>query len=657
MKLRRPHPSTVPYFVCVLIALTICLSQPQHTLAQWTTPDGNGNINSTNTNNVGIGTTTPNYKLDVSNLVDKGQIRFGLGAMDSGGFLFSNAPSHAVFSGGASWNGSWFAKAISASMIMSNNGTLVFFANNGLTANSAYTPTERMRIDSSGFIGIGTQFPAFDGNTTKYFTLDGGTGVFGSYGVGGNISSTTGTLGQLAFFNSNIAVAEKRNAVIVGSNDGATNSGNLTFFTANAGTLGERLRIDKSGNIGIATTSPSDLLQIDTGSGWGMRIRYTGDGQYLRLSANQVSSFTSAGVARDLYLNPSGGNVGIGTATPTQKLDVAGAIRSSSGGFVFPDGTVQTTAAAGGGGGTITGVTAGAGLTGGGTSGSLTLNVGAGTGVTVAADTIAVNYGSTAGTAVQGNTSITVAAGTGMSGGGALTLGAGGTVTLTNADGGSSQNIFKNVANSAGTTQFSAASNNDAVRFAGAGGTTVSFDAATKKVTIDGSTSSLSAANVTAGQFGAGNYTFPGNVTVNGNIAAKYQDLAEWVPSSEQIAAGTVVILDSTKDNHVISSTQAYDTRVAGVISEQPGIALGESGDNKSLVATTGRVLVRVDAARAPIHVGDLLVTSDIPGVAMKSEPVNVSGIQMHRPGTIVGKALQSLEKGSGKILVLLSLQ
>jgi len=129
------------------------------------------------------------------------------------------------------------------------------------------------------------------------------------------------------------------------------------------------------------------------------------------------------------------------------------------------------------------------------------------------------------------------------------------------------------------------------------------------------------------------------------------------VPSSERIFAGTVVVLDVTKSNQVISSTQAYDTRVAGVVSEQPGIALGESGKGKVLVATTGRVIVNVDASRDPIHIGDLLVTSDAPGLAMKSEPVNLGGVQIHRPGTLIGKALQPLDKGSGKILVLLSLQ
>jgi hypothetical protein len=41
----------------------------------------------------------------------------------------------------------------------------------------------------------------------------------------------------------------------------------------------------------------------------------------------------------------------------------------------------------------------------------------------------------------------------------------------------------------------------------------------------------------------------------------------------------------------------------------------------------------------------------------MYSHPVDVAGIKMHRPGTLIGKALKSLDKGEGEILVLLSLQ
>jgi hypothetical protein len=148
-----------------------------------------------------------------------------------------------------------------------------------------------------------------------------------------------------------------------------------------------------------------------------------------------------------------------------------------------------------------------------------------------------------------------------------------------------------------------------------------------------------------------------GSINVSGSINAKYQDVAEWVPSSQQLVPGTVVVLDPSKSNQVLAATHAYDTSVAGVVSAQPGLTLGQGGDGKVLVATTGRVKVKVDATRAPIHVGDLLVTSDMTGVAMKSVPVEVGGVQLHRPGTLIGKALEPLETGTSEILVLLSLQ
>jgi hypothetical protein len=104
-------------------------------------------------------------------------------------------------------------------------------------------------------------------------------------------------------------------------------------------------------------------------------------------------------------------------------------------------------------------------------------------------------------------------------------------------------------------------------------------------------------------------------------------------------------------------SQHAYDTSVAGVVSAQPGVVLGEAAASKEKIATTGRVKVRVDASTSPIHIGDLLVTSDKSGMAMRSKPVEIGGIEMHRPGTLIGKALEPLDQGQGEILVLLSLQ
>jgi hypothetical protein len=154
-----------------------------------------------------------------------------------------------------------------------------------------------------------------------------------------------------------------------------------------------------------------------------------------------------------------------------------------------------------------------------------------------------------------------------------------------------------------------------------------------------------------------GNLNVTGNATISGNIAAKYQDIAEWTSARTELPSGTVVTLDTLKPNSVMASNKRYDTRVAGVVSAQPGVILGEGGPNRILVATTGRIKVRVDARRYPIRIGDLLVTSNRPGVAMRSRPIRVGGKLIHRPGTIIGKALETLPNGAGEILVLVSLQ
>jgi len=158
-----------------------------------------------------------------------------------------------------------------------------------------------------------------------------------------------------------------------------------------------------------------------------------------------------------------------------------------------------------------------------------------------------------------------------------------------------------------------------------------------------------------------GSATVTGNITATGTISgviqATYQDIAEWVPTTVDVAPATVVVLNGDKVNEVMPSYRSYDTSVAGVVSAKPGVVLGAPGESKAQIATYGRVKVRVDATRAPIRVGDLLVTSDKPGTAMKSIAADVNGLAMHRPGTIIGKALEPLPAGEGEILVLLSLQ
>ncbi len=73
---------------------------------------------------------------------------------------------------------------------------------------------------------------------------------------------------------------------------------------------------------------------------FGTRVDVGGDNNDLKLLRYRSGSYR--GIA--LQFQSATGNVGINTSEPSERLDVDGRIRSRTGGFVFPDGTVQTTA-------------------------------------------------------------------------------------------------------------------------------------------------------------------------------------------------------------------------------------------------------------------------------------------------------------------------
>jgi hypothetical protein len=135
-------------------------------------------------------------------------------------------------------------------------------------------------------------------------------------------------------------------------------------------------------------------------------------------------------------------------------------------------------------------------------------------------------------------------------------------------------------------------------------------------------------------------------------------DIAEpFAMSQKDILPGSVVVIDPKEPGHLKLSTDAYDKKVAGVVSGAGGIEPGlsmtqadklEAGKN---VALTGRVYVQADASSGAIEPGDLLTTAGIPGCAMKALD------HARAQGAILGKAMTSLEKGRGLVLVLVTLQ
>jgi hypothetical protein len=120
---------------------------------------------------------------------------------------------------------------------------------------------------------------------------------------------------------------------------------------------------------------------------------------------------------------------------------------------------------------------------------------------------------------------------------------------------------------------------------------------------------------------------------------------------------GDVIAIDDSVTGKFNKSAEAYSKLVAGVYSTKPGLVgrrvTTDRPDKAAEVpmAMMGIVPTKVSAENGPIERGDLLVSSSIPGYAMK-------GTDRDRlTGAVIGKALAPLKSGSGVIEVLLALQ
>jgi hypothetical protein len=166
-----------------------------------------------------------------------------------------------------------------------------------------------------------------------------------------------------------------------------------------------------------------------------------------------------------------------------------------------------------------------------------------------------------------------------------------------------------------------------------------------------------------------------GEVTADGSFSAGGADIAEMIAVSdgaETVRPGDVLVIDPTAVEGVTRSNQPRSRLVAGVYSTKPGFVGSrrewdgpppEQGREPRAytmsdmaveydeipMAVLGIVPCKVSAENGPIRPGDLLVTSSIPGHAMRDDDPGV--------GTVLGKALDSINTGTGTINVLVTLQ
>ena len=303
----------------------------------------------TEAGNVGIGTTTPDTRLDVEAATNP-TIRITnstsvLGAADVGSLEFFTKDI------------STDASRVISSIVCVNDGDSASVPDGQLVFKTALggankeVATERMRIDSVGNVGIGTTSPDVKLDVKSSATTAETIAQFGNSNIQGGLKIKT---------NGNLEWGLE-----------TLNARSLTFGTNNE----ERMRIDSAGNVGIGTTTPAEKLHVEgnvymgapTGSS---RTVYTGGDANLHLQTNtgDVKILSGFG-ANNLMTLKAAGNVGIGTTSPETTLSVVGATSTNdliggsinlatSSGWVIPSGAMSTRVGYYGGDFTLNGATA-----------------------------------------------------------------------------------------------------------------------------------------------------------------------------------------------------------------------------------------------------------------------------------------------------------
>jgi hypothetical protein len=262
--------------------------------------------------NVGIGTTTPAFPLVVS-------ADMQLGTWNNNNFVGDPSQAHFMVCGRTDAN-----KRLAFMYDVQSNIGLI----QSMRAGVGNTPLCFQLAGGNVGIGIGSASPSE------------------SLQVAGKIYSTSQILN-----NSNDSAAVPSFSFKEDSNTGMFHPANdaLGFSTAGA----ERIRITDTGNVGVGTASPSQKLHVvgpsifDVTSSVGMTIRNTVNDvspsevyfDKVALAATQRAAVGMGNVGRDFFIwvngddrvnISTGGNVGIGTSNPSERLQVAGNVNASS---------------------------------------------------------------------------------------------------------------------------------------------------------------------------------------------------------------------------------------------------------------------------------------------------------------------------------------
>ena len=258
--------------------------------------------------NVGIGTSNPGCALDIERSTGWAEVHLN-GASGGDLILKDNGVNY----------GEVYAGNGHGMVLKAHSGQHMHFLTDG-------NATPRAVITNAGNVGIGTTSPG------RKFTVQGGSGD----NLPVRIIGGSGTShGSMEFQDPNTTADYK---VTVGS------KGDDFYIQAGGG---EKVRVKSDGKVGIGTASPDGQLHVKGSTNKTIKLDPTfSSGTYttLAFARNGTDKWRVFHPSDDSYLSfyndqlgahqlslKSNGNVGIGTSSPGQKLDVSGTIQTSVG--------------------------------------------------------------------------------------------------------------------------------------------------------------------------------------------------------------------------------------------------------------------------------------------------------------------------------------